>query len=663
MLRPSLLIDTQILMLPLLRSHTPSLPLLTLLVLTGAALVYWPGISGPFIVDDIPNITVPLAEINDTDDILNATLTNHSGPTGRPLSVLSFALNSYFSGIESAAPFKLTNLAIHLATGILLLLFSIRLFRTTHPDIPSGYIHLASLLAMSAWLLHPLLVSTTLYTVQRMTQLAALFTVAALLLYMYARQRIVARPIIANTCLFLGIPALAIAALLSKENGALIPFYILALEVFIFRFQAYTTRERRILITCILLLSITPCINGLFYFITHFNELMSGYDVRPFSIVDRARTEVVALAFYLKLIILPRLSSLTLFHDDFPIYNSWTTDVILSGVLLCTLALVALKIRTRYPVVSFGIAVYFISHLLESTVLPLEPVFEHRNYLATYGITLSLSALLLGRRPQATHRKRLAAILTLVTVSLATLTSARVSYWTSTERLISISAYEHPESTRALTELANIHIKHGDLISARLYLMQAASLSPMNPGVPLHIMATYCGSTEGIPLNVIEAATTRLREGTLTAYAEDSISSLISLVKNNKCPSVSPDLLASLTEAGLENTRRPNRPSMLLYHARALVLSGHPEEALPYYNRATETKSAHLRLIALDETTQVLISLNRPLDAYNKIQLIKAIELESLISTQKRANKLTLLLSEALKNAGLLDSTQHTEPP
>ena len=47
-------------------------------------------------------------------------------------------------------------------------------------------------LAAAIWLLHPLHVSTVLYTVQRMAQLSALFSLVTLLLYSLGRDRQIA---------------------------------------------------------------------------------------------------------------------------------------------------------------------------------------------------------------------------------------------------------------------------------------------------------------------------------------------------------------------------------------------------------------------------------------------------------------------------------------
>jgi hypothetical protein len=96
-------------------------------------LVYSPGLNGPYVLDDGENITlneaVAIKEIS-LDSISNALVSNQSGLFKRPLASLSFALNHYFAdGFENTLPFKMTNIAIHLANGLLLYYLSLLILR------------------------------------------------------------------------------------------------------------------------------------------------------------------------------------------------------------------------------------------------------------------------------------------------------------------------------------------------------------------------------------------------------------------------------------------------------------------------------------------------------------------------------------------------------
>ena len=83
---------------------------------------------------------------------------------------------------------------------------------------------------------------------------------------------------------------------------------------------------------------------------------------------------------------LPNLAEMGLHHDDFVISKTllspWTTLPAIAGLL--ALAVGALVLRKKHPLITFGIVFFFVAHALESTIIPLEIAFEHRNYLPSY---------------------------------------------------------------------------------------------------------------------------------------------------------------------------------------------------------------------------------------------------------------------------------------
>ena len=108
----------------------------------------------------------------------------HAGPTGRPLSLLSFLIDAN-NWPTDPWPFKRTNLIIHLVNGALLGLLAGKVLRVLEFDKHSA--RWIALISTACWLLHPFLVSTTLYAVQRMAQLSTLFMFAGLAAYLHGR--------------------------------------------------------------------------------------------------------------------------------------------------------------------------------------------------------------------------------------------------------------------------------------------------------------------------------------------------------------------------------------------------------------------------------------------------------------------------------------------
>ena len=75
-------------------------------------LVYYPGLYGPFIFDDLTNITNnSLLRLNELtfSSLYEASKAGFAGPLKRPVAISTFALNYYVAGGYDAFHFKVTN--------------------------------------------------------------------------------------------------------------------------------------------------------------------------------------------------------------------------------------------------------------------------------------------------------------------------------------------------------------------------------------------------------------------------------------------------------------------------------------------------------------------------------------------------------------------------
>ena len=70
----------------------------------------------------------------------------------------------------------------------------------------------------------------------------------------------------------------------------------------------------------------------------------------------------------------------------------WTT--IPSIVIVFSLIGFALAQIRKWPVLSFSILFFFLNHIIESSIIPLEIIFEHRNYLPSFFLFLPVAYLL-----------------------------------------------------------------------------------------------------------------------------------------------------------------------------------------------------------------------------------------------------------------------------
>ncbi len=419
-------------------------------------IAYYRGLSGNFIFDDFPNI-VTNREVHitklDISSLRAAMFSSGSGFQTRAISMLTFALNYYFFG-PSPFSFKVVNLLIHLFNGIgLFILANLLLdaYRRIHrPQLTPADVYFISLAAAAAWLLHPLNLTAVLYIVQRMASLAAFFMIWGLYFYVWGRMRIWQSRRGLHLIL-IGLLVFGPLAMLGKENGALLPLYMFVIEISIFRFCNQSGRlDKKILgfFTAGLLL---PAIGCLIWLIEDPQRFLSGYALRPFTMEERLLTEARVLLFYLKLILIPSLRQFALYHDDIAVSQGWLNPLstLPSVVTVIALFLSGIFLVKKSPVVGLGILWFFTGHVLESTFLPLEIAFEHRNYLADFGILLAFFFLLLNPTYHAKTLtlRRISAVL-FVSLYFG-ITFARAQQWGNKVDQAVYEAIHHPDSVRA----------------------------------------------------------------------------------------------------------------------------------------------------------------------------------------------------------------------
>ncbi|MGH8858792.1 MAG: tetratricopeptide repeat protein, partial [Polaromonas sp.] len=436
-----------------LTMRTPYLTALATFMLGALAVaLYWPGLQGGFFFDDGPSILkaegVGIQTLS-IDSIHQALASGGAGPSGRPVAQLSFALNHYFSGFDPFA-FKATNLAIHLACGLLVFCLARGLLTSARPTARPYHLLVASGAVTALWLLHPIQLLPVLHVVQRMTSLSALFLLAALLLHLRGRER-GGRAGAAWLMLAWGI--LWPLSFFSKETGALFPLFALIWELVVRRsstggLDRFARRFAALAGLCLAA--------ALAYVLSPRAQwLWSGYDLRPFSLVERLLTEGRVIWFYLGLIVVPRMEALGLYHDDIAVstdlFSPWTTLPALCG--LAGLLWLAWRLRTRAPLVAFGIAWFLIGHALESTVLPLEIAHEHRNYLPLLGILLAGGAALLHALESKGAYKTIGVVFTAAALAyFPFVTALRAHQFGDELRRTQIEVQHHRTSARAQYE-------------------------------------------------------------------------------------------------------------------------------------------------------------------------------------------------------------------
>lgn len=352
-------------------------------------------------MDDFPNIVTNRRLKPETLSIDTLSQAFSARPTAtpldkeiwRPLPCLSFALNHYWGG-DDVTGYHVVNLMIHLITTIFLFL-AVRLLLQTplfkHRLLP-WEIHFTALLATLFWALNPVQIQAVTYIVQRMAAMAGMFTIVGLYAYLQGRLHVGRTRWwwYAATVLAFG------SAMMSKENAVLFPLSTMLIEWVFFTSPQSRQRVMSILsgrrfIAAAILVFIAAAI---FLLQMGLPINWSLYETRPFTMWQRLISEPRVLIFYLSLLFYPTPWRLSIEHPinhSLNLLTPWTTI----PSILAVLGLVALGfflVRKR-PLISFAILFFFTNHMVESTILPLELVFEHRNYIPSFFIFLPIAFL------------------------------------------------------------------------------------------------------------------------------------------------------------------------------------------------------------------------------------------------------------------------------
>lgn len=521
-----------------LRRHALATAMM-ILVLSGTAGIYAPGLSGGFIFDDFPNIVAHdafRALHEGRGSLWEAATSMKAGPTRRPLSMLSFAAQISETGFDPRA-FKIVNLSFHLINGLLLFLLTrilaTRITRSQGGRWIGGPTGLA-LLVTAAWLLAPVNLTGVLYVVQRMESLSTLFTLAALLGYVAGRELMLQGSARGLALCWIALALGTVLGLLAKESAALTPLYALLIETIVYGFRSGgSTRGRHGLVTLYLLLLVIPGLAGLAWILPGVLGSANYGGSRGFSLDERLLTEARVLWTYIGWILLPRLQAMGFYHDDYVISHGWLDPwtTLPAVVGLSALLGAAVLLRKRAPLAALGLGLFFSAHLLTATVIPLELVFEHRNYFASAGLLLALMALVL-RAGLVMVFARVAFVGAFIALSAA-LTSIRAATWGDPILLAMTTASQHPGSPRANYELAHALLlftedPQGPLFSLGMQALKQAAALPRSGLLPAQ-GAIFFSSRLGVEPD--ERWWVMLRERVRGPVSEEDLNALYTLVE------------------------------------------------------------------------------------------------------------------------------------
>ncbi|MFC1524592.1 tetratricopeptide repeat protein [Thermodesulfobacteriota bacterium] len=437
--------------------------------------IYSNTLESPFIFDDYLHIEgnrhIRLKTLS-LDSVVEAGWESPLG--GRPVANISFALNYYFHGYRVPG-YHLVNIAIHLATAFLLyLLLTNTLLTPALNAAARPHVWLPFVTAL-IWAVNPLHTQSVTYIVQRMNSLAALFYVGSLLCYVKARLG--ARD---HTILFwyAGCLVSGVLAVFSKENAFALPFFIILYEWYFFQDMSRSF-VKRYLAVGIGLAILSLMLMVLYVGGNPVQTILAGYEIRDFTPLARLLTEFRVVMYYVALLLLPHPSRLNLDHD-FPVSTSLidplTTLASVGAVILVTVF--AVLSGRRYRLLSFSLLWFLGNLVIESSVIGLEIIFEHRTYLPSMFFFVPL---VWGWNLVAKPRKIGAVVLAIIVGTGMFWTYERNTIWKDEITLRLDCVQKSPNKSRAHAILANAYERQGMLHDARRTYQSALLLNPGNP--------------------------------------------------------------------------------------------------------------------------------------------------------------------------------------
>lgn len=418
--------------------------------------------------DDIPNI-VQSRDLHLTEfswENIKKTFFSRPrvGGVYRPVACFTFALNYYF-GRDNVFGYHIVNLSIHILTAYFLFLFIYHTLRL--PSLKEGKgidAYFVALLSAAFWAINPIHTQAVTYIVQRMASMAGMFYIMSMYFYLKGRR---ANQSWTRIIFFLLCGVSALLAYGSKQNAIMLPASLFLYDFLLIQGISRRTTKKNLaifLFGALVIISI-----GFVYFAlseTKLSWYFNLYHTRPFTLWERLMTETRIIIFYISLIFYPMSTRLSLDHNivvSKSLYDPFTT--ILAVILILGIVISAVFISKRRPLISFCIFFFFINHIVESSILPLELIFEHRNYIPSMFLFVPIVIGLFHAISYFSHKRSMMQVVVTISIILIMIGEGHSTFmrnftWKSEETLWIDVVEKYPQSFRGNHNLAKYYFEH-----------------------------------------------------------------------------------------------------------------------------------------------------------------------------------------------------------
>jgi len=627
------------------KSFFSSRPVCLGIILSALLLCFASSLNSLFLFDDFQNLDALIhiqGESLFSPGFWEFVLGGNAGPTGRPVSLLSFALQAD-SWPDTPAAFKWVNLVIHVLNASLVYLICLQLTKILR--LHESDCWKIALFTSLIWALNPVHSTVVLYVVQRMALLSNFFILLGVYLYLHIRLAITEENQNRQLALMtFVIGSTGLLALLSKENAPSLFFYLLTLEYTLLK-KVHLPDQRKFIAWRYVVLCLPV---GMIFLLPliFMSKLQADFATYyDYHMLDRLMTESRILWQYIAIIVFPSTSGTSLFHD----INVSTGFLSPISTLVSTSAwLVLLLISALRPgkqrIFLFALLWFFSGHIIESSVLALELFFNHRNYLAFLGFIFAALYCLIVLVPRHLLSSQLTiTICLLYSLLLIFQTYSISSLWQDPLRLSESWYIADPDTSRN-TEFYAMNLAQNDfdgqLQAAKLY-EQAFYRDRSNYRLLLNRMLLSC-STFFIPRpddGTILESLAQINNGNRDLLSP--LQQLVTLTTTNTCNIYSAELLFTIISSIMEKIPNQSRGLYQFELARLKFYSSETEQGIAFLQAAYENSGDPGALFSL---SLQLINAGRYQEALDTLDLgIERIQAYNNIRSGTRASKLAVL--------------------
>jgi len=339
-------------------------------------------------------------------------------------------------------------------------------------------------------------------------------------------------------------------------------------------------------------------------------------------VYERLMTEARVVWAYVYWTLFPFTGSLGFFHDDFTVsrglLSPWTTAVAIAGHV--ALLVTAVVLRRRAPLLTLAVLFFYAGHTMESTLFPLELVFEHRNYLPMVPVVLAAVfylyrlALAVGR-----YRHAVYAASVVIVMAMGYTTAVRAGQWSDDTRFAVRQLQHHPHSPRAnymvggLFYTRMMHNKQhpeSDFQNARKFFSRATLADKNFTGGLFGLIITYQSLPKPLPPVIVAMLEHRLKTVPFISNDANWLGQLVMCQAKGTCR-LSRSSVMSLINAAQTNPTNAGRNK-----AYTLTIKSRYMASLGDYQEAVKIAAEAAALMPRDldfrlDTVDLLITMGR----------------------------------------------------